>query len=856
MEKTKTTKFLGSFSFSKNGGGGGTGTTDYNDLTNKPKVNGVTLSGNKTSADLGITTLTPFPSTWPTTGKFEDLLAAIRADATAVKGASFLGEVTFDDLPANLGNAEVKVEILEGTTSATKVIHSVITSGNRKPYRWEYTSWNSGNSNSGWISFQLPLTAGTGISIENNVISATGGTEKYGIKGDYASKYGIISVQNGLITYASDSKEVTVKAGIQLLMPGSDTKTQIGSDIKYTINSTSDVTLFLADGEVKEAEGVYFQTEEPENGQEAYLAWFSPEVGKWQFKSNDDGNVWRTPTKAGPLADVHLSETGVIRVDYVGYRVLNDQIFALKSELNSKQDVLTAGNNITIVDNVISATGGSSTTISPVLNNQSTDATASSSKAVWDKVKVLEDNPVSGNDDFLITGTGVLATVSSGAEGGREFTKTKDAIAYGMVYANTSGYDGPILVSEDKDVVIYTPGGQLGGSFELGGKTWYYSAAEFFVSHGASFTLGLIKVNISSERTFDTLEAAKYVIENGYSYIESGLITRVGNLESVAKESYTKTNLVAGKNISIDAEMSPGGIDANTVACWHFDDDFKDVVAEKVIPNGELSLVSKFGSHSYSFTGVSSTNEVISLQLWKDWTIDFFVRLGSDSSAFVWDGIFSGYSAQTLLAVHTNKVYLATASGAGKDVSLTNPISSSEWHHVSYVHDSSSSTVKVYIDGSVIASESVTYPEVAFSACNFNGYTQWNIDELRISDIVRPLNSDGKFPVPTKAYAVEGPTGKNAINCNITGADIQITYVANPEASGTTTSDINTALTLVCEDIHNVLTNVPTGPELMSTTVYPYQAPLATDATLADVIAKVNTILAIMSERGIMKKNS
>lgn len=163
------------FSQISGGGGGAGGTTNYDNLTNKPQVNGIVLSGNKTSADLGITTLTPFPSTWPTTGKFEDLLAAIRADTIAVKGASFLGEVTFDDLPANLGNAEIKVEILEGTTSATKVIHSVITSGNREPYRWEYTSWNSGNSNSGWISFQLPLTAGDGISIENNVISTTGG---------------------------------------------------------------------------------------------------------------------------------------------------------------------------------------------------------------------------------------------------------------------------------------------------------------------------------------------------------------------------------------------------------------------------------------------------------------------------------------------------------------------------------------------------------------------------------------------------------------------------------------------------------------------------------------------------------
>lgn len=35
-------------------GGGGTGTTNYNDLINKPTINGVELAGNKTSADLKI----------------------------------------------------------------------------------------------------------------------------------------------------------------------------------------------------------------------------------------------------------------------------------------------------------------------------------------------------------------------------------------------------------------------------------------------------------------------------------------------------------------------------------------------------------------------------------------------------------------------------------------------------------------------------------------------------------------------------------------------------------------------------------------------------------------------------------
>ena len=38
----------------KGSGGGGGGTTDYTDLTNKPSINSVTLSGNKTTADLGI----------------------------------------------------------------------------------------------------------------------------------------------------------------------------------------------------------------------------------------------------------------------------------------------------------------------------------------------------------------------------------------------------------------------------------------------------------------------------------------------------------------------------------------------------------------------------------------------------------------------------------------------------------------------------------------------------------------------------------------------------------------------------------------------------------------------------------
>ncbi len=43
------------FDFTWASGGGGGGTSNYNDLSNKPQINGNTLSGNKTSSQLGIT---------------------------------------------------------------------------------------------------------------------------------------------------------------------------------------------------------------------------------------------------------------------------------------------------------------------------------------------------------------------------------------------------------------------------------------------------------------------------------------------------------------------------------------------------------------------------------------------------------------------------------------------------------------------------------------------------------------------------------------------------------------------------------------------------------------------------------
>ena len=70
------------------GGGGSTGTTNYNSLTNKPSINGVTLSGNKTSTELGVYGTgnePPYPVT-SVNGQTGDVTIEATGGVTSVNG--------------------------------------------------------------------------------------------------------------------------------------------------------------------------------------------------------------------------------------------------------------------------------------------------------------------------------------------------------------------------------------------------------------------------------------------------------------------------------------------------------------------------------------------------------------------------------------------------------------------------------------------------------------------------------------------------------------------------------------------------------------------------------------------------
>ena len=111
-------------------GGGGAGTTNYNDLTNKPTLNGVEVSGNKTSADYKIS-----------------------AETTQVDHGT--ADTTFE-LPANQYHTWGEVASLTITLGAE-------TSGQANGY------WFSFDSGDTATTLSLPETVITDIVVEPNM---------------------------------------------------------------------------------------------------------------------------------------------------------------------------------------------------------------------------------------------------------------------------------------------------------------------------------------------------------------------------------------------------------------------------------------------------------------------------------------------------------------------------------------------------------------------------------------------------------------------------------------------------------------------------------------------------------------
>ena len=185
---------------------GESGASDYEALTNKPSINGHELVGNKTAEELGITSPEPLyvycfdtPSGDPRPGEgvytYRDALRTVPITAGEILDAyKNNNRVIFVSAPATLSPdeyafyvynelAHASVTYANGTSQpVTRVRFYIMNSraGADIPRQLSQTCWTATSLSDTWMGStnviaQRELTAGEGITISGDVISASGG---------------------------------------------------------------------------------------------------------------------------------------------------------------------------------------------------------------------------------------------------------------------------------------------------------------------------------------------------------------------------------------------------------------------------------------------------------------------------------------------------------------------------------------------------------------------------------------------------------------------------------------------------------------------------------------------------------
>ena len=216
-------------------GGGEPGTHNYNALDNKPSINGVTLQGNKTSAQLNIPTYTAGSNVSISAG---NVISATDTTYTAGTGLDLTGSAfglntsTQNTLAAVAGKQDAltagsNINISGNTISA---IDTTYTAGDN-------VSISAGNVIS---ATDTTYTAGSGISISaGNVISATGGGG-----GSYVAGTGIDITGDTISLDSGTQSTLSSVAGKQdALTAGSNISISAGNVI-----SATDTTYTAGDG--------------------------------------------------------------------------------------------------------------------------------------------------------------------------------------------------------------------------------------------------------------------------------------------------------------------------------------------------------------------------------------------------------------------------------------------------------------------------------------------------------------------------------------------------------------------------------------------------------------------------------
>lgn len=259
--------------------------------------------------------------------------------------------------------------------------------------------------------------------------------------------------------------------------------------------------------------------------------------------------------------------------------------------------------------------------------------------------------------------------------------------------------------------------------------------------------------------TNTALTAGLQTKQNAFT-VGDGLKMEDNVLSATGGNAYTQSNLLAGNNITIDEVLPEGGIDNHTLACWHFDEGLEPIKFDSQLTSDVRGTIEhdyyKFGNGSCSGPNITIMNRGLNTS---DFTVDYFFMpkdyIGGKRT-YIGDVSIYINGLGFIVYFNNNKIYEFSIEQYGI------------WTHFAIQRKDLIYTI--YVNGQSVFQSTealTTRPATLFEALT-GGSIYFYIDELRISDIARQLNPDGKFPVPTQPYSVAEPTGKVAINNAIT----------------------------------------------------------------------------------------
>ena len=476
---------------------------------------------------------------------------------------------------------------------------------------------------------------------------------------------------------------------------------------------------------------------------------------------------------------------------------------AVAQAISTKQDILTAGDNITINNNVISAkdttyiagTGIAITEDSDknlVISNTQTSAEWGNISGTLSNQTDLQ-NALNAKQDIITD----LNTIRSGAEAGSTAVQPDDLAAVATTgnytdlinkptiptktsdLTNDSGFITGITSSDVTTALGYTPYNSTnpdGYTTNIGTVT--------SVNNTQPDSSGNVNINIPTPATVDqTYDSTSTNAQSGTAVAEaistkqdtlvSGTNIKTvngnsllgsGNIDiEIPANIWTQDNLVAGDNVTFTKTINPNVLDPNTaLACYHFNGNADNLIQNGVgLSSGFLQSINSYASESV-YPWYSGYKSAI-LKRNSDWDGGIFSSLPSEfvSSDYTLDfrirNVDSIYGVIRLFAGQNNSVYpkidcmngrqwiFYSSSSSSSTVSVTQ----NTWYHIAFVRHEG--VTKIYFNGVEKASTSEQTSITNFLLHIGGGDEKQGIAELAL---VKEAKWTSNFTVPSEPYSL------------------------------------------------------------------------------------------------------